>query len=645
MVMAKGVEDCAFYRWSRLTSLNEVGGDPRVFAVDAGEFHDAMAAAAARLAARDDRAVDPRHQARRGRPRPDHRARRGPRRLGARRSTGCSTLVPLPDPGFGNLLWQAVVGAWPARARRARLHALRREGDARGRRPHHRGPTPDEAYEAAVHAAVDAAFDDAEVRAGPRRAASAASPAPGWSNALAAKLLALTMPGVPDVYQGSELWEQSLVDPDNRRPVDFDARARAARRAASRRAPAADRRPSTTGRGQAAASPAPRCALRRDQPELFDGYAAAGRRRARPPTTCWPSTAAARSPSSPGCRVGLAAPRRLGRHDARRCPPGAGATLLTGRVCDRPTGCRSPSCSADLPGRAAGPRATRSTTAAAASTSGRRAPSRLSAAGRRRASSPMARGDDDWWTPDRPGARRARSTTATWSTTPTTPLPDPRSRRQPDGVHERSRTFDPAAPRVDRRRAGPAASSPASVIYELHVGTFTPEGTLDAALGRLDHLRVDRRRPRRADAGQRVQRHPQLGLRRRRSGSPCTSSTAARRPTSASSTRCHAAGLGVIQDVVYNHLGPSGNYLPVFGPYLKSRARTPWGDLVNLDGEGSDEVRALHPRQRADVARATTTSTGCGSTPCTRSRRARRRTCSRRWRSRWPRCRPTCAGR
>ena len=75
-----------------------------------------------------------------------------------------------------------------------------------------------------MHAAVDAAFDDPSVAAvvdGP----GARIAGPGWSNALAAKLLALTMPGVPDVYQGSELWEQSLVDPDNRRPVDFDRRA------------------------------------------------------------------------------------------------------------------------------------------------------------------------------------------------------------------------------------------------------------------------------------------------------------------------------------------------------------------------------------------------------------------------------------
>ena len=121
------------------------------------------------------------------------------------------------------------------------------------------------------------------------------------------------------------------------------------------------------------------------------------------------------------------------------------------------------------------------------------------------------------------------------------PLPDPRSRRQPDGVHERSRTFDHAAYEwqdaawTGRQLAG-------SVIYELHVGTFTPEGTLDAALGKLDHLRsigVDFVELMPVNA---VQRHPQLGVRRRRCGRRCTSRTAARRPTSASSTAATRPG-------------------------------------------------------------------------------------------------------
>ena len=136
-------------------------------------------------------------------------------------------LAPVPDPGFGNLLWQAVIGAWPAdpdRDLRARLHAyaekaMREAGD------HTTWTRPDPDYEGAVHDAVDAAFDHPEVRTLVIGLAGEIADA-GWSNALAAKLVALTMPGVPDVYQGSELWEQSLVDPDNRRPVDFGARRR-----------------------------------------------------------------------------------------------------------------------------------------------------------------------------------------------------------------------------------------------------------------------------------------------------------------------------------------------------------------------------------------------------------------------------------
>ena len=83
---------------------------------------------------------------------------------------------------------------------------------------------PNTGFEAQVHAAVDAAYDDSRVQRVVHTMAARLA-GPGWSNALSAKLVALTMPGVPDVYQGSELWEQSLVDPDNRRPVDFEHRA------------------------------------------------------------------------------------------------------------------------------------------------------------------------------------------------------------------------------------------------------------------------------------------------------------------------------------------------------------------------------------------------------------------------------------
>jgi len=170
-----------------------------------------------------------------------------------------------------------------------------------------------------------------------------------------------------------------------------------------------------------------------------------------------------------------------------------------------------------------------------------------------------------------------------------TVLPDPRSRRQPAGVHERSRTFDPDAygwgdtAWTGRPLAG-------GVVYELHVGTFTPEGTLAAAAARLDHLvslGVDF-----------VELLPVNGFNGRHNwgydgvlwytvheqyGGP--------EAYQAFVDACHRHGIGVIQDVVYNHLGPSGNYLPQFGPYLSETGANTWGSSVNLDGDGSDEVR------------------------------------------------------
>jgi (1->4)-alpha-D-glucan 1-alpha-D-glucosylmutase len=134
-------------------------------------------------------------------------------------------VAPVPDQAFASLLWQAVLGAWPTSPDpdlRERLHAyaekaMREAGDRTT------WVDPDEGYEAAVHQAVDAVFDDDRAAAVVRRMHERVT-GPGRSNGLAAKLLSLTVPGVPDVYQGTECWDQSLVDPDNRRPVDYDHR-------------------------------------------------------------------------------------------------------------------------------------------------------------------------------------------------------------------------------------------------------------------------------------------------------------------------------------------------------------------------------------------------------------------------------------
>jgi (1->4)-alpha-D-glucan 1-alpha-D-glucosylmutase len=253
MVMAKGVEDCAFYRYSRLTSLNEVGGDPAHFSVEPADFHAAMAerqqdwpeAMTATTTHDTKRSEDTRARIAVIAELPDVWRAALDRLL---------ALVPLPDPGFGSLLWQAVAGAWPAG--RERLHqyaekAMREAGE------HTTWTEPDAAHEDAMHAAVDAAFDSAEVRE-VVDGLVAALDAPGRSNGLATKLLALTIPGVPDVYQGTELWDHSLADPDNRRPVNYDDRV------------------ALLGDGghPKLRVTATALRLRRDRPELFTSYAA-----------------------------------------------------------------------------------------------------------------------------------------------------------------------------------------------------------------------------------------------------------------------------------------------------------------------------------------------------------------------------------
>ena len=219
MVMAKGVEDTSFYQFSRLTSLNEVGGEPGEFCLSVDEFHDRQQRRQGALPA--SMTTLSTHDTKRGE---DVRTRISviaeipgvwEQTLGQLQAA-----QPLGDPVFENLLWQAIVGAWPAS--RDRLHGYA-EKAAREAGTSTTWTAPDGAFEARMHALVDAVFDDERVNRLVTGFVDRVAQ-PGWSNSLSAKLLQLTAPGVPDVYQGSELWETSLVDPDNRRPVDFDVR-------------------------------------------------------------------------------------------------------------------------------------------------------------------------------------------------------------------------------------------------------------------------------------------------------------------------------------------------------------------------------------------------------------------------------------
>ncbi|WP_022879218.1 malto-oligosyltrehalose synthase [Microbacterium sp. B19] len=228
-VMAKGVEDTAFYRYTRLGSLTEVGGDPAEFSLDVAGFHAAQAARQASWPTAMTTLST--HDTKRGE---DTRARIAVlAEIPARWAEVLEEFRGIASTGHGPfdaLLWQAIVGAWPASAStrsglaeyRERLHAYA-EKAAREASEVTGWWEQDEAFEERMHAVVDAATGPAASRV---QAFVDEIAADGWSNGLAAKLLQITGPGVPDVYQGSELWEQSLVDPDNRRPVDFAERAR-----------------------------------------------------------------------------------------------------------------------------------------------------------------------------------------------------------------------------------------------------------------------------------------------------------------------------------------------------------------------------------------------------------------------------------
>ena len=200
---------------------------------------------------------------------------------------------------------------------------------------------------------------------------------------------------------------------------------------------------------------------------------------------------------------------------------------------------------------------------------------------------PLAPERGGWWSVDVLDA--AHGTDYAYVIDGSDPTPDPRTRWQPAGVHGPSRVYD-----ADRfawtDSAWTGRQLPGAVVYELHIGTFTPGGTFDSAIERLDalvELGIDLVEVLPIASFPGTNGWGYDGVHLYAAHEPYGGPDGFKRFVDA----CHARGLGVVLDVVYNHLGPSGNYLGRFGPYFTGLHSTPWGDAVNLDDRSSDEVR------------------------------------------------------
>jgi (1->4)-alpha-D-glucan 1-alpha-D-glucosylmutase len=262
MVVAKGTEDTTFYRYTRFAALNEVGGNPDRFGTGVEEFHRLAAAREAGHPAAMTTLTT--HDTKRSE---DTRARmavlaelpgefaEAVRRWTARRG--------IDEPSLNLLAWQTLVATWPIEPPRLRdyLDKAAKEAKLRTSWTDH-----DVEFEKAVAAWPDDVMGDAELAADVA-AFVARVEGPGWSNSLGQKLVQLTAPGVPDVYQGTELWDFSLVDPDNRRPVDYAARREILARVAGGELPAID----ASGAAKLLVTHKA-LKLRQEHPALFHGY-------------------------------------------------------------------------------------------------------------------------------------------------------------------------------------------------------------------------------------------------------------------------------------------------------------------------------------------------------------------------------------
>ncbi|WP_236572024.1 malto-oligosyltrehalose synthase [Janibacter melonis] len=595
-VMAKGIEDTTFYRWHRLVALNEVGSDPDVVADASPELmHDW---------ARHAQAHWPRtmttlstHDTKRSE---DVRARvlaaSGRPQLWRRLSEVAASAADEAgvDRPTAHLVWQTLLGARGLTDERLGEYLTKamREGKERTAwvdgDPEHEARVIDFATRANRGGPVREALDAAEEQLGDDVRAYV----------LAAKLLQLTLPGMPDVYQGCAGVDLSLVDPDNRRPVDF-----AGRFADLADLDASETDPQASLHLEKLHLTATALRLRHDHPELFGGEA-----------TYEPVTTGSEHVTGfvRSGRVAVLVTRAPGRLQDAGGWGDEGVDLSPGRWTDVLSGavhhggavrCADAFAQApvallvleetDADDAAAGTE----TAAAQEQTPADLGPHRVWAPDAEQVDlvragddgetrEPMAREEGGWWRSD---ADRVDGERYGFSLDGGETSPDPRSLGQPDGPMGLSQVVDTSAfTWTDEHWQGVPLRG--AVIYELHVGTFTPEGTLDSAVERLDHL---------VDLGVTVVElmpvatypghhgwgydgvdiwavHPDLG-----------GPQALARFVDAA----HARGLAVCLDVVHNHLGPSGNTLIRFGPYFTDTHMTPWGPALNLDGPRADEVR------------------------------------------------------
>jgi len=248
-VMAKGVEDTAFYVFNRLVSLNEVGGEPAKFGTSPDAFHDFCAerqrhwphAMNASSTHDTKRSEDVRARIHVLSEMPEEWERRVLRwmEMNARHRSEVEG-EPAPSANDEYLLYQTLIGAWPLEpfdgdgereSFAARIRAYM-EKATREAKVHTSWIDPDEEYDDAIARFVDAVLDPARAGGFLEDFSRFQAPIARWGmvNALSQTLLKLTAPGVPDIYQGQEMWDFSLVDPDNRRPVDYERRRRALER-------------------------------------------------------------------------------------------------------------------------------------------------------------------------------------------------------------------------------------------------------------------------------------------------------------------------------------------------------------------------------------------------------------------------------